>query len=204
VTTTSPHPTTWLVCWIGFAVGVQASMPPVALLALSLGSLLAALFFARHRVIALLWRTRWIFLSLAILFPFFTPGEYLAGFPAWAAVSYEGTRLAVEQILRLLVLLSSLTFLHERLGTQGMLVGLHALLKPFRGRDATVVRLMLILEHAEERSPRSWRAWLAPDQAVAPTAKDEPIHLPAPPLQTADRILMTLCCAAAGYWIFLW
>ncbi len=194
---------TWLLCWVGFAVGVQATMPLITLLALSQASLLAALFFARHRVIALLWRTRWIFLSLAILFPFFTPGEYVAGFPTWAAVSYEGARLAMEQTTRLLVLLTSLALLHERIGTQGMLVGLHALLKPFRGRDATVVRLMLILEHAEERSPRPWQAWLAPDRTMAPTAKDDRIHLPAQPLRTADRILMTACCAAAGYWIFL-
>lgn len=159
------HPTALLLVWIGFALSLQWAGISIVLAAAVL-SLAAALYIAPARCRNLLYRSRWLLLSLALLFVFFTPGEYLDGMAGSIGVTREGLRFCAEHLGRLLALLASLALLHEYLGTQGLLAGLYMLMAWSPWREATVVRLMLVLEYVERRPPDNWRVWLADEAAV--------------------------------------
>ena len=127
--------------------------------------------FARARLGLLLRRARWLIVSLLLLFALATPGVYLL--PALGSLSptEEGLRLGVEHALRLMLVLAALALLLESTGVQGLLSGLHGLMRPLaclgidRGRVA--VRLMLVLRYIEQAPPdRHWRQWLEEGQAL--------------------------------------
>lgn len=154
------HPAALLLAWIGFALSLQwAGL--AAVLAAAFLSLATALYFAPIRCRNLLYRSRWLLLSLAILFVFFTPGEYIDGVAGRIGITREGLVLGGEHLSRLLALLASLALLHEHLGTQGLLAGFYVLLSPLPWREVTVVRLMLVLEDVERRPAGGWREWLS-------------------------------------------
>lgn len=194
------HPMTLLLSWAGFALSLQFISSLLLLMLAAAISLMLALVFSAGRSRTLLWRARWLFVSLGILFLFFTPGEYVSWTPAWLGLSYEGLARAGEQLARLLALLASLALLHERIGTQGLLTGLHALLKPFSWRDASVVRLMLVLEHVERKQETGWRAWLA-NESVGELSR-ESFTLEQPVLRGRDYGLMTGLAVVACAWAF--
>lgn len=152
------HPAILLIAWGGLALVLQA-LPLAGLAAASAFLLPLAAWRARRRAFRLLARARWLFISLALLFAFGTPGQPLGGIPG---ATVDGLQMAGEHCLRLLLLLASLASVHEILGTSGLMKGFYALLWPVLGqklRDRTVVRLMLVLDYAE--TPKDWRAWLS-------------------------------------------
>jgi ascorbate-specific PTS system EIIC-type component UlaA len=181
------HPATLLTAWVVFALALQAVSVGFAG-GFAVGFAALALLFARRRTLGLVRRTRWLLLSIGLLFIFFTPGEYLPGFAGVLGMSREGLQLAAEHLSRLLAMLTSLALLHERLGTQGLLAGFYWLMRPFGWRDATVVRLMLVLEYAERQEARKgWRYWLAADGDDSGT---ESLRLESPAMSVVDRLLI--------------
>lgn len=157
------HPASLLIFWIGFAFLLQW-LPLSWLLPVTAACLVIATLLAPQRSRRLLWRSRWLLFSLMILFMFFTPGEYVAGHAGDLGVTHDGLRRAAEQLSLIVAMLSSLAWLHERVGTPGLLAGLYWLLGWHGGRGKTIVRLMLVLEFAEKRQATSWRDWLAAAQ----------------------------------------
>jgi hypothetical protein len=129
----------------------------------------AALVWSPSRIRRLLTRTRWLFLSIALLFLFAVPGERLAGLAGDMGMTVEGLSMAAEHLLRLLLLLATLAMLHERLGNHGLVTGLHWLLAPLASwrtmRERIVVRLILVLDYVEGTPASDWREWLSPDVA---------------------------------------
>lgn len=172
------HPATLFFSWLVFAVSLRwLSSGWVAVLAVSCVAL--ALMLASERSINLLRRSRWVFISLVVLYLFATPGEYLPGILGDIGLTYEGIHQGGEQIGRLLAMLTSLAMLHQMLGTRGLLAGLHCLLKPFPGREATVVRLMLVLEYVEQKHQIGWREWLLPNfQGEGPLSDSLVLDMP--------------------------
>lgn len=183
------HPAALLVAWAGFALSLQWGGFATVLVAAFL-SLAAALHFAPVRCRNLLYRSRWLLLSLAVLFVFFSPGEYLDGAAGSVGMTREGLILGGEYLGRLLALLASLAVLHEHVGTQGLLAGLHALLAPFPWREVTVVRLMLVLEHVERRPSGSWREWLSDGGAGASDDGASELRLQQQEFRTHDLALI--------------
>lgn len=179
-------------------------MPLPLLMALALASVLLARRFAHERSRILLWRSRWLLLSLAMLFFFATPGEYLPGVWGGVGLTYEGMQHGSEQLSRLLAMLASLALLHQRVGTHGLLAGFYWLLRPFAWRETTVVRLMLVLEFVEQKRQIGWREWLlAPPSGPEPdgaTAAPDSVSLTMPPLHLQDRALIA-ALLAAGLWL---
>jgi hypothetical protein len=181
------HPASLILSWAGFAFFVQWAssglLVGVALLCLLLGAL-----FAPKRSRRLLRGSRWLLLSLAILFFIFTPGEYLPGFAGSLGLTFEGLERAGEQISRLLAMLVSLALLHESVGTNGLVVGIYWLSGPFLWRKTTAVRLMLVLELVEDKSQLRWREWLIPDEKQAGASGN--LSLAMPNLRLRDVLLM--------------
>lgn len=160
------HPATLLLCWGGLVVVLQTlSLSELAWAALPIMSL--SLLLARRRTRLLIRRARWLLLSIAVLFVLASPGERLPGAIGEIGITYDGLQLAAEHVLRLLLLLATLALLHERLGNEGLIAGLHWLLAPLAGwrkvRERVIVRLMLVLDYVETEPRGGWRAWLSGD-----------------------------------------
>jgi hypothetical protein len=191
------HPASLLLSWLAFALFLQWVPMPYLLAPAALTLLLAAAF-APQRSRNLLWRSRWLLFSLAILFLFFTPGEYLPGIAGRLGISYDGLSRAGEHLGRLLAMLAGLAMLHEGIGTAGILAGLYWLLKPFRWRETTVMRLMLVLEYVEQRGKIGWREWLASGDAIdgVPDARPS-FSLVLPALRPIDWLLIGALLAAS-------
>lgn len=160
------HPATLLVVWAGFAFALPL-LPLNAALATMAVALAASLAFARRRSVVLLRRSRWLLLSIALLFAFATPGLSVPGWPGRIGLTQDGLLLAAEHLARLVILLTTLALLHEHLKTAGLLTGLHALLGLMRNeplRERIAVRVMLVVEFIEGREAKAgWRHWLDDD-----------------------------------------
>ncbi len=162
------HPATLLIAWAGFAFALPL-LPLTAALATMGAALAASLALARRRSIVLLRRSRWLLLSVALLFAFATPGLSVPGWPGRIGLTQDGLLLAAEHLSRLVILLATLALLHERLQTAGLLTGLHALLGLTRSealRERIAVRVMLVIEYIEGRDAKAgWRHWLDEDHS---------------------------------------
>jgi hypothetical protein len=181
------HPAALLLAWLCFALALQwLSLIPVLLLAVA--CLFMAGVIASGRVRRLLLRVRWLLLALFAILLFMTPGEYLSGVLGDIGLTKEGVRVAGEQIARLLALLASLALLHDYLGTHGLLEGLYALMGDTPWREKTVVRLLLVLEFAEQERPLPWRDWL--EECHDDSSQDEIFKLRAVPMGRHDKLLV--------------
>lgn len=153
------HPATLLLSWVGYVYALQSG-DPLPFVVLALLGLLPGLLLANRRCRNLLRRARWLILWLCLLYLFATPGEYLPGVAGTLGLTYEGVQSGAMQVGRLVAMLASLAWLHETLGTQGILAGLHWVLRPLPWREVTIVRLLLVLELAERRESVDWRQWM--------------------------------------------
>jgi len=194
----SLHPATLLVAWGGFVVVLQ-SLAITGLAWAAAAVLPLSLFLARRRSLLLIRRARWLLLSIAVLFAFATPGERLAEPFGGLGVTHDGLKLALEHVLRLTLLLASLALLHERLGNEGLIGGLHWLMAPLAGqrelRERIVVRLLLVLDYVESEPKGGWRGWLQ-GEASGP----ERLSLAVGPVGYLDWAAMAILAAAALWW----
>lgn len=191
------HPATLLAAW---AVCVfLLPLAPLSVLPILLALALATALAARRRTLILLRRARWLLLSIAVLFAFATPGLSVPGWPGQLGMTQDGLLAAGEHLSRLLILLTTLAVVHERLQTAGLLTGLYTLMAPLRPawRERIVVRLMLVIEFIEHGDGRAgWRHWLDEDSGGAAC-----LTLAVRPTDWPDRVvfsLLALLVMAAG------
>jgi hypothetical protein len=160
------HPATLLFGW-GVFVALVQPLSGAVLVWIAGVILPLAILVASRRVRLLLRRSRWLLLSIALLFVFATPGQRMPGVWGELGITLDGLLLALEHVLRLMLLLASLAVVHERLGTAGMMAGLYWLMWPLAHwrtlREKVVVRLMLVLDHVENSPAIGWREWLDQD-----------------------------------------
>jgi len=157
------HPASYLISWVVFALGLQfldwQALGLVTLATLVMGSR------GMIRWGRLVWRAKWLLLTLWIVLAYGTPGYLWQGL-SWAP-RVEGMELAALHVLRLTLLLASLACLFERLPHRDFMVGLWVLARPFAflGLDAdrSVARLALVIDYLEHAPPKgSWRHFLEP------------------------------------------
>ncbi|OQA32505.1 MAG: hypothetical protein BWY57_01891 [Betaproteobacteria bacterium ADurb.Bin341] len=183
------HPATYLISWAVFALGLQfldwQALAVVALATLAIGGR------AMQRWGRLVWRAKWLLLTLWIVLAYGTPGYLWQGF-SWAP-SVEGMELAALHVLRLILLLASLAYLFERVPHRDFMVGLWVLARPFAflGLDAdrSVARLALVFDYLEHAPPKgSWRHFLEPQAEGGRIL--ESLRLEIPRWRMADAILL--------------
>jgi energy-coupling factor transporter transmembrane protein EcfT len=158
---TSVHPAARLMAWLALVVAVQC-LSGAKLLA---ACLLAPLVGARvmRRAGRLIWRARWLLLSLLAVFAWGVAGE-----PLWdggLAPTREGVEEALKHLGRLLLVLVAVAAFLEFMPLADLLAATHVLLAPLKrlgaDPDRGMVRLMLVLRYAESLPrPRDWRALL--------------------------------------------
>jgi energy-coupling factor transport system permease protein len=195
------HPATQIIAWCLLVALLQLLAFDMLLLVAG-AVLLCAVVVSRHKFAQLLRRTRWIMLSLLLIYAWSTPGQALyEPFGAFSP-SREGLQDGLSQLLRLLAALAALAMLLDRLHRMQLIAGLHALFAPLRGglRERFAVRLALTLHYAEVtmlRSKRGWRETL--DDLLEPHGEpDRPMALPLCRYGYADALL--LCIGLSALW----
>jgi hypothetical protein len=196
------HPATLLALWIAFAVLLQ-TLALSWLAAIAVPVIGASLLGAGRRALILLRRARWLLLSVLVLFVFGTPGERLPGTAGDFGMTFDGLVAGLEQLLRLLLLLVTLAWLHQRLGSNGMVAGFHRLLMPLSAwrdlRERLVVRLLLVLENVDSEPAMTWRQWLS----EPPTGGRDFLVLNDAAITWPDRLAFA-AVAVALLWFGFW
>lgn len=200
------HPATQIVVWC-LLVALLPQLKYQLLLTVAGMLMLGAAFLSGHKFMQLLRRTRWVMLSLWLVYAWSTPGQ--AVYEPWEQFSptFEGLNDGLVQLLRLLAALSSLAVLLDKLHRMQLIAGLYVLCAPlqwFGGlRERFAVRLALTLQYAEVamlRGRRHWRETL--DQLFEP--QDEIVHqleLSKFRFGAADALVLGLMLAVLGMFL---
>lgn len=194
------HPTTRLIVWLLFLVVVQC----LSGYALAATFLLLPLCGTRvlKRGGRLIWRARWLLLSLLAIFSWGVAGE-----PLWTAdfvPTHEGLHEALTHLGRLLLVLIAVAAFLETMPLPDLLAATHSALNLLRrfglDPDRGVVRLMLVLRYAETLPrPRDWRSLLdAPQPSVGELIeiKNLPPAWPDYTIAVLGLIVFALVCLA--------
>lgn len=125
--------------------------------------LLPAVLLSARKLMQLLRRTRWIMLSLLLVYAYSTPGQPLLDALGMFSPSREGLSDGVLQLTRLLAALAGLAILLDRLHRQQLIAGLYTLFAPLQligvSRERVAVRLALTLHYAEVAMLRETHTW---------------------------------------------
>lgn len=182
------HPASLLLAW-GCMVVLLQRLPFESLLPISLSAVAVACLLAKPLFLSMLRRTRWLFLTLFVLFSTMTPGVFVPAPWSLGIVTQEGLFAAAEHLLRLAAMLALVAILLDTLEQRAIVAGLFLLLRPFDacGIDCEriSVRLLLVLDQvAADRS--GWRQLLR--QPILGTGTTS-ICLHVAPLQSRDVVL---------------
>lgn len=156
------HPAAQILTWCLLVAVMQVLESGLLLLAAGL-VLLCAFAVSRHKFIQLLRRTRWIMLSLLLIYAYSTPGQALSDVLGMFGPTREGLADGVLQLTRLLAALAGLAILLDRLHRLQLIAGLYTLFAPLQwlglSRERFAVRLALTLHYAEAAMLRGTRDW---------------------------------------------
>ena len=163
----SIHPTIRLALWVAAVLGVQALSGVELVLAFVALPVVGGR--ALRRGGRLIWRARWLVLSLLVVFAW-----GVSGTPLWSsgfAPTEEGVLEGVTHLGRLLLVLMAVATFLEYVSVEELLSATHVLLKPLRffglDPDRGVVRLMLVMRAVESMPrPRDWRVLIAATDAA--------------------------------------
>ncbi|MBI5898724.1 MAG: hypothetical protein HZB40_05820 [Rhodocyclales bacterium] len=143
------HPASVILLGLAFLL-FASTRSEVLLIALGGGSAILALLIARFHLLRILRRSRWLLLTMLLLFGWMTPGTAM---PLLPGATEEGLWLAVENVARLLIAIATVSLLLGVLPPAALVSGMRSLLAPLAGlggfRDRLAVRLMLTLEAVE-------------------------------------------------------
>ena len=197
------HPASQIITWCILVATMQA----VALDAmLIIAGLVLLIVFVRsgHRFIKILRRTRWIMLSLLLVYAYGTPGQLLLDSLGMFSPTREGLTDGALQLTRLITALGGLAILLERLDRQQLISGLYTLFAPLQwmgiSRERLAVRLALTLHYAEVamlreplmfRKKHTWQGAL--NSLIEPhgLAEDRKMELPLSRFTVADALLLS-------------
>jgi energy-coupling factor transport system permease protein len=147
------HPFVKIACFFFLLLLLQYLSPSTIAVLCGLVCLLAAVLNLPH-FSQLIKRMRWLFVSLLLVYGYATPGEYLAFMPLNVAPSYEGLRMGLMQIAKLLIAVASLSALFASANKSQLMAGLWTLLSPLRlvglNVERFTVRMLLTLHYVEQ------------------------------------------------------
>jgi energy-coupling factor transporter transmembrane protein EcfT len=156
------HSALQIIIWCLLVVVIQRlTLLPLCLMASLI--LVVSGYVAAPKLAQLLRRTRWILLSLLLIYAYATPGE--AVWPMlgnWSPVR-EGLQDGTAQLLKLLAALASLAILLGKLSRLQLIAGLYSLFAPLNflgiSRERCAIRLALTLHYAEVAMLRKNARW---------------------------------------------
>ena len=156
------HPAAQILTWCLLVAMLQV-MTLGALLMATGSILLCAFALSGHKLIHLVRRTRWIMLSLLVIYAYSTPGQPLSDTLGMFSPSREGLSDGALQLARLLAALAGLAILLDRLHRQQLIAGLYTIFASLHwlglSRERAAVRLALTLHYAELAMLRGRGRW---------------------------------------------
>jgi len=194
------HPAVLILLWVFLVISIQ-SLQTAGLLLAGLPLLAVAYALSATRLITLLRRTRWIMLSLLLIYAYATPGVAVWTSLAQFSPTHEGLINGLLQLCRLAFTLASLAILLSLLPQQQLICGLYVLTYPLRyvglSRERLAVRLALTLQYAESviwETTGNWRTSIG--QMLTPAEVNlHSIELQTTPFTKLDGMILTIGCA---------
>jgi energy-coupling factor transport system permease protein len=157
-----PNPAVLIILWGALTLSLQ-SLQSLTLMVLGMTILLFALAVSGKRLHILLRRTRWIMISLLIIYAYATPGEAVWPTLAQYSPTHEGLIEGLQQLCRLASALAALAILLNLLSQAQLISGLYTLAFPLRvlglSRERIAVRLALTLYYAESAMLKTTNDW---------------------------------------------
>lgn len=198
------HPASLLLLWGAGVVCLQQLALRGTLIAAA-AALLAARLVNATLLSRLLFRSRWLFLTMILLFLWLTPGVRLPEPWGGMGMTQDGLVFAAEHVGRLATMLALLVLLLSRLDHRAIVSGLYLLSAPlgrFVGlRRSLAVRLMLTLEEVAEKNGHEWKSLLKMSNLDDATGLSE-LRLLMPSWTWRDGALAVaaVCMALAVWW----
>jgi len=197
------HPAAQILAWCLLIVAIQALTPILLLVAAGL-VFLCAFLISRHKFIQLLHRTRWIMLSLLLIYAYSTPGQPLLDMLGVFSPSREGMIDGVSQLTHLLAALAGLAILLERLHRQQLIAGLYTLFVPLQwlglSRERLAVRLALTLHYAEAAMLRKSGRWQDALDSLLEPHDEATRHINLPLYRFGLNDVLLLCFSLLLLW----
>ena len=183
-TAVRPHPAVLILLWLCLTIAMQPMHAPALLLS---GGILvvAALKLSAGRFVILLRRTRWIMLSLLLIYGYATAGTAVWPQGGLFSPTREGLLEGLLQLSRLVFALAGLSIVLGMLSREQLVGGLYVLAWPLRyvglSRERIAVRLALTLHYAESAmldTSVDWRGSISRMlQPVVPEQRDVELHI---------------------------
>ena len=202
-----PHPAIQIFLWFCLVLILQ-TINGVGLSLLAAGFVLLAVKIGLTRLLYMLRRTRWILVSVFMVYSFTSPGDLL-----WAELGVlspvtQGVTAGLTQIFRLLAVLASLSALLAKLSQTQLLTGLYSLFRPMSlfglPRERIAVRLALTLRYADsalQNTKENWQSSLEFFLKPVPV-EQEFIEIKKIPYSRLDLLLLVIMMIIlAGVWI---
>ncbi len=194
------HPTVLILLWVCLVITIQ-SLQATKLVLAGLPLLAVAYALSATCLIILLRRTRWIMLSMLLIYAYATPRVAVWASLAQFSPTHEGLTNGLLQLCRLAFTLASLAILLNLLSRQQLISGLSVLTYPLRyvglSRERLAVRLALTLQYAESViwvTTGNWRTNIA-QMLVPAEVKPHSIELHTTPFTMFDGMILTVGCA---------
>lgn len=163
------HPASLILIWLAFAFCIPWLRPAELMAIVFLFSLPLLLRHSAH-YLKLLRRSRWLLISLILVYAFVTPGVAAISVLGAYSPSREGLLSGALQALRLISLLATLALLLATTSRDRILAGLYFLLRPFVligvDVDRVAARIWLTLHYAEQTGSRRSGEWREQMQAA--------------------------------------
>jgi len=201
------HPSLRILALILLAAFVQF-LHGVALLAIGIILFIIALLLHASLLRRMLYRSRWLLLTLLLIFTFTTPGEYLEWWNFSIAPTYEGIYLGMLQAGRLIIMLTGLSILLGTTQRDDLMAGIFPLLSPLRriglSPERFTARLWLTI-HYVEQAPSVTKgvalAGLEKFELTDLSAGVEHIHFSLPAFSRTDWVIVLVTCLISGTWL---
>ncbi|MBU1214338.1 MAG: energy-coupling factor transporter transmembrane protein EcfT [Gammaproteobacteria bacterium] len=201
-----PHPAIQILIWMTLAVSAQA-LSASGLLLLTVVLFAAAAKLDSRQLFSLIRRTRWILLSLLVVYAYSTPGIALVTDLGRYSPTLEGLYDGLMQLGRLLSMLCGLAILLSLLTQSQFISGIHALAYPLNwfggSRERVAVRLALTLQYAEPTMRDTAADWRGAITAALqpPLEAERHVILDSDTLKAVDGVCVLLCAALLyGVW----
>jgi len=201
------HPLTRILVLLLLAVLLQW-LPPLGLSSVLGGGLVILAGLCYPALLKkMLYRSRWLLLTLLLVYAFTTPGEYVAAWPFELAPTHEGLASGLLQAGRLITMLAGLSLLLGSTPRERLMAGIYLLLQPLRllglSPQRFTARLWLTLHYAEQAPQRvrglKW-AELWQFEQQEPVAENETLALEMPAFSWLDGLLLG-CLAGMMVWL---
>jgi energy-coupling factor transporter transmembrane protein EcfT len=195
-----PHPAVVILLWLFLAIALQA-MHVEAMLLTGVFLTIIALKVSAVRLYALLRRTRWIMVSLLLIYGYVAPGESIWAQAGIFSPTQQGLADGLLQLCRLASALAGLSIVLGMLPLRHILAGLYVLAYPLRyfglPRERIAVRLALTLHYAETAmldTASGWRSSIG-NMLIPAEIKQQEIELQVIPVNLRDALIVLAGCA---------